>query len=123
MNLFAFAPDDQSCVYLNALFGNMNGVICNPQGSTFETISLLGTMFRTFNSVILAVAALVVLYTTIVGVMQTAHEGEFMGKKWNNIWIPIRMVFGIAFLVPTGSGYSVLQMIMMWVIVQGIGAA
>lgn len=126
INLFQFASSDKSLAYLQAIFGSMNGVIANPGGNLGSggvSVTLFGTMFRTFNSAILAVGALLVVYMTVVGVMATAHEGEFMGKKWNNIWIPIRTVLGIAALVPTGSGYSAIQIIMMWVIVQGIGAA
>lgn len=122
INLFSFPSNDQSLYYLSQIFGSMNGIIPTPTGSG-GSISLLGTMFQTFNTVVLAVGALVVVYTTVVGVIMTAHEGEFMGKKWNNPWIPIRMVLGIACLVPSGSGYSGIQIIMMWIIIQGIGAA
>lgn len=122
-----FATKDQSLIYLAQIFGYMNGVIpvpteTGPQTS-IATLSLLGTMFKGLNSMVLIIGAFIVLYTTVVGVMMTAHEGEFMGKKWNNIWIPIRTVFGIAALVPTGSGYSAIQIVVMWVIVQGIGLA
>lgn len=142
INLFQFASNDSSLLYLAKIFGYMNGVIPvvgvssgfsaeSGQGfsggaiggATGPSITLLGTMFQTFNSVILAVAVLVVVYTTVVGLLNTAHEGQFMGKNWNNLWIPLRMVFGIALLVPTLSGYCILQMVMMWAIVQGVGAA
>lgn len=125
MNLFTIAPNDASVQYLADIFGSMNGVLlvgANANNTTYGT-NILGAMFKTFNATVLVIAALMLIYVTVVGVMQTAHEGEFMGKKWNNIWIPIRSVLGIVLLVPTYSGYSVLQVIMMWVIVQGIGAA
>lgn len=122
----SFASNDQSLCYLAKIFGSMYVI---PQMGTCTgiaqggSISLLGTMFQTFNSIILSVAALVVVYVTVVGVMHTAHEGQFMGKNWNNLWLPIRTVLGIAALVPTGSGYSGIQIVMMWFIVQGVGAA
>lgn len=123
INLFKFASNDQSLKYLAQIFGYMNGVIPLPGGgASGVSVSLLGTMFMTFNSIVLVIGTLVVVYTTVVGLIMTAHEGEFM-KKWNSLWTPLRTVFGIAALVPTGSGYSGIQMIMMWVIVQGIGAA
>lgn len=118
IDLFQRASSDKSYEYLGQIFGAMNGLFPD-QGDT----GVLGVMFRTFNSTILAVAALMLVYMTIVGVIATAHEGEFMGKKWNNIWIPIRSVLGIALLVPTSSGFCGIQIIMMWVIIQGIGAA
>lgn len=123
INLFQSAPNDKSLEYLIDIFGPMNGVISGSGGGSSVSITLLGTMFKTFNSVILAVGVLIVVYVTIVGVMKTAHEGEPMGRHWSNLWIPIRMVLGIAALVPTGSGYCALQIVMMWVIVQGVGAA
>ncbi|HEX4044593.1 MAG TPA: DotA/TraY family protein [Gammaproteobacteria bacterium] len=120
INLFDISSNDRSIYYLNMIFGSMSGII---PGGGGNTATLLGTMFQTFNTVVLAVGAIIVIYVTIVSVLATAHEGEFMGKKWNNIWIPIRTVLGIAALVPVANGYSGLQLIMMWVIVQGIGAA
>lgn len=124
INLFEFAAKDESLKYLAQLFGNMSGAIPIPSGGgDYSPGTVLGAMFQTFNSVILAVGALVVVYTTVVGVMKTAHEGEFMGKNWNNLWIPIRTVLGITCLVPSSSGFSAIQWVLMWIIVQGIGAA
>ncbi|MHB1222134.1 MAG: DotA/TraY family protein [Gammaproteobacteria bacterium] len=121
IDLFGIASNDQSLFYLGKIFGQMGGVL--PASGGIASISLLGTMFKTFNSIVLAVAALVVVYTIVVGLLATAHEGEFLGKKFHGLWTPIRVVLGIAALVPTATGYCALQIIMMWVIVQGIGAA
>ena len=130
INLFEFASDDKSLQYLAQVFGYLNGIIPIPTTGTSApqplpsgmSITLLGTMFKVFNSVILSVGALIVVYVTVIGVMQTAHEGEFM-KKFNGLWMPMRIVLGIGAMFPTGSGYSGIQIIMMWVVIQGIGAA
>ena len=118
INLFAYSANDQSLQYLIQIFGSMNGIIplppSAPAASVGGTTAILGVMFQTFNSIILAVGALIVVYVTIVGIMNTAHEGQFMGKNWNNLWIPIRTVLGISLLVPTPSGYSGIQIVMMW---------
>ncbi len=119
INLFQFAPNDQSLYYLSQIFGNVGSVLPVSGNASL----LLSVMFKTFNSIILAVAVLVIVYITVVGVMKTAGEGEFLGKGWNSLWVPIRMVLGVAALVPSPSGYSGIQILMMWVIVQGIGAA
>ncbi len=120
-----FSQNDASVNYLYGLFGSMTGVIVpNAPLSLPQYYQVIfGNMFSTFNTTILAVGALVVLYTTIVGIMNTAHQGQFMGKDWNNLWIPIRTVLGISMLVPTSTGYSYIQVFMMWFIIQGIGAA
>lgn len=118
INFFTPSANDASLEYMSKIFGNVNGIIPGTGG----TITLLGTMFRTFNAALLVVATLIVVYITVIGIMMTAHEGEFM-KKWNSLWTPIKVVIGIAALVPTASGFCGLQIIMMWVIVQGVGAA
>jgi hypothetical protein len=119
INLFKnITSADQSIQYLGQIFGNMSGIL--PVG---DDVTIIGTMFRAFNSVVLAIGVLIIIYVTVVGVMQTAHEGEFMGKKFDSLWVPIRTVIGIAALIPTVSGFSAIQIVMMWVILQGVGAA
>lgn len=122
ISLFQISPHDASIKYLGRVFGSVSGVI-HSVDEQFGTINILSTMFKVFNGVVLTLAVLMLIYVTVVGVISTAQEGEFMGKKWNNIWIPLRAVLGFALLVPTGAGYCGLQIVMIWVIVQGIGAA
>lgn len=118
INIFTPPSTDQSIYYLGQIFGYVGNIL-----PATEASMVLGTMFKVFNTTVLTVGALIVLYVTVVGVMKTAHEGEFMGRNWNNIWIPIRMVLGIAALVPSPSGYCAIQMVVMWIIIQGVGAA
>lgn len=122
INFFDFAPDDKSLVWLQSLFGTMNGIIQSPEGGG-GAITVLSTMFGVFNSVALAIAILVVVYVTVVGLITSAQEGEFMGREWNSFWVPFRVVLGLAALVPSGAGYCAIQLLMMWIIVQGVGAA
>lgn len=119
MNVFTLATNDQSIFFLGQIFGMVGTVI--PANGTQPMI--LGIMFRAFNSVVLSVGALIVVYITVMGVMATAAEGEFLGKKWHSLWVPLRTLLGIAALVPTTTGYSAIQIVVMWVIIQGIGAA
>lgn len=115
-NLFDVPQNDQSLQYLGTIFGNVGGVLAgnNP---------FMGTLFLTINTIALTVGAVIVVYTTVVGLMMTAHEGEFLGKKWSGLWVPIRMVAGVASLFPSASGYSMIQVVIMWIIIQGVGAA
>ena len=118
MSLLTIPANDQSVYYLGQLFGNVGSVLTTSTGSM-----LLAAMFKTLNTVVLAVGGILVIYTIIVGLLKTAAEGEFLGEKWDSIWVPFRMVMGIAIVYPTASGYSNIQIIMMWIIMQGIGAA
>jgi|ERR1043165_7229784 defect-in-organelle-trafficking protein DotA len=108
---------DLSMSYLATIFGVVDGVL-HGTGS-----QILGTMFGTFNSIILVMASIVLSYVLFTSILNTSHEGEFLGKKWSSIWIPLRTVGGIGLLLPKATGYSFIQILVMWVVVQGVGAA
>ncbi|MDR3478340.1 MAG: DotA/TraY family protein [Gammaproteobacteria bacterium] len=118
INLFTIPQNDQSIYFLGQIFGYVSDVY-----AVSNAPLLLGVMFKTLNTTALVLGALLVVHTTVVGLLKTASEGEFLGKQWSSLWVPVRTVIGIASLFPTATGYSVLQVIVMWIIVQGIGAA
>lgn len=115
----SFAPpaSDYSVVFLGNLFGIVDGVL---SGSGSQ---IMGAMFSVFNSAVLALGGMIIMYTLIVSTMNTAHEGQMLGQKWSSIWIPVRSTLGLALLIPKASGYCLMQIFVMWVVVQGIGAA
>src|SRR3990167_9526997 len=115
----SFTPPstDYSVIFLENIFGIVDGVL---HGSGSQ---IMGNMFGVFNSAVLALGGIVVMYTLIVGTMNTAHEGQMLGQKWSSIWIPVRATVGLAMLIPKSSGYCLMQIFIMWVVVQGIGAA
>ncbi|MDI1352681.1 MAG: type IVB secretion system protein DotA, partial [bacterium] len=39
------------------------------------------------------------------------------------MWIPVRSTIGLALLIPKASGYCLMQIFVMWIVVQGVGAA
>jgi defect in organelle trafficking protein DotA len=108
---------DLSMSYLATIFGVVDGVL-HGTGS-----QILGTMFGAFNSIILVMASTILGYVLFTSILNTSHEGEFLGKKWSSIWIPLRTVMGVGLLLPKATGYSFIQIMVMWVVVQGIGAA
>lgn len=122
ISLFEIASNDQSVYYLGRIFGSI-GTVLTPGGEGSITLNIISAMFKTLNTTALVLGAILVTYTTVVGLIKTAHEGQFLGKEWSSLWVPLRMVFGIAALFPTNTGYSALQIVMMWFILQGVGAA
>ncbi|MCE0722373.1 MULTISPECIES: type IVB secretion system protein DotA [Legionella] len=115
----SFAPpaSDYSVVFLGNLFGVVDGVLSGT-GS-----QIMGSMFAVFNAAVLALGGIIIMYTLLVSTMNTAHEGQMLGQKWSSIWIPIRSTVGLALLIPKASGYCLMQIFVMWVVVQGVGAA
>lgn len=115
----SFAPPatDYSVSWLANIFGVVDGVL-HGTGS-----QIVGRMFSVFNAAVMALGGIIITYTMLVSTMNTAHEGEMLGKKWSSIWVPVRATAGFALLVPKASGYCLLQVFVMWVVVQGVGAA
>lgn len=114
---FAPPPGDYSMQFLGNIFGQVDGTLYG-SGSL-----LLGTIFGVFNSAVMALGGIIIMYTLMVSTMNTAQEGQLLGQKWSSIWIPIRSTVGLALLVPKASGYCMMQIFVMWVVVQGVGAA
>lgn len=115
----SFTPplSDVSVVFLGNIFGIVDGVL-NGTGS-----QIMGTIFGVFNAAVLALGGIVIMYTLIVSTLNTAHEGQMLGQKWSSIWVPVRATLGLALLIPKASGYCLMQVFVMWVVVQGVGAA
>jgi defect-in-organelle-trafficking protein DotA len=115
---FTPSPTDLSLSYLGQIFGTVGTVLHGTSGQ------MLGQLFLVFNIGILVLAGIFLIYTIVMTVLNTAHEGEFMGRKWNSAWIAIRTVLGLGLLVPSPTtGYSIIQVIVMWVVIQGAGFA
>src|SRR3990167_10288652 len=111
-----FAPPvgDYSVVFLGNIFGIVDGVL---HGTCSQ---IMGNIFGVFNAAVLALGGIVIMYTLLVATLNTAHEGEVLGSQWSSIWIPMRSTLGLALLIPKASGYCMMQIFIMWVIVQGV---
>lgn len=112
-DLFEIQDGDKSKeLFLDALFNSDN-----LEGSPLNEVIL------TFNTCVLMLGGVLAAYTLIVGTMSTAHDGEMLGKKWSAMWLPIRTTIGAAFIFPTVGGFCTAQIIVIWLIHQGIGLA
>ncbi|MBN2689318.1 MAG: type IVB secretion system protein DotA [Gammaproteobacteria bacterium] len=115
-NLFSPSPSDFSMEFLRQIFGQVGSVLVGPQKT------IIDVMFGVFNAGIISIASLFLIYTTVKTVIDTAQEGDAMGRKLSH-WTAIRTALGIGMLVPKFNGYSFVQVIVMWVVIQGIGLA
>ncbi len=122
LNQFSPPPGDTSVDYLREVFGNIVGMVASGGNTeTFQGDDVLGSMMRVFNGAVLFLGMLFVGYTTIKGTLDSAHDGVVLGKKMSNIWVPLRTVGGTAVLLPLSSGYSLIQIVVLWLAIQGIG--
>lgn len=72
----------------------------------------LGPLMELYNTAVMIIAALVVLWAVISIVVDTAATGRFGGGH-NMVWTPIRFVFALGLLIPMGYGFSSGQVIIM----------
>lgn len=113
-NFFTPVDTDLSVGILKSLFG---GLI--PGGGDDPLKNAIGFL----NSAVLIIGGILVGYTIFAGTLGTAHEGEMMGKKFSSVWIPIRLSLGTAMVLPLNGGYSLIQHLVMWAVLQGVGLA
>lgn len=112
---FSPNPNDESLKMLGTFFGTADGIV---KGSS----PVMAALMNIFNGAVLSLASIFAFYTIVSAVVQTAHDGEVLGKRYSSLWVPIRSAGGIAAIVPAG-GYSAVQMLVLWVAAQGVGLA
>lgn len=108
---------DLSIALLSKIFGTVTG-----SGLSGATSTIFGQMFNVFNSGILLVASIFLVYTTVRSVMELAQHSEASSRKFS-WWQPMRIALGVGILVPQATGYSFLNAIVMWITLQGVGLA
>lgn len=122
-SIFGEIPDDDVSIkqFLNPLFGEL--VQGDQWGPGDDPLKAL---LKQFNTIILVLGGILVFYTIVGGTLSTAHDGEMLGKRWSSLWIPIRTALGAAAIMPAvgsgGGGYAVIQAVVMWLAIQGVGA-
>ena len=114
--------------FINYLMKGMLGDVINPNGmSSAQTITGQGTMgdiFRPFNLGVTFFGSLMVMFLAVIGILNSGHDGEFLGRRWSSMWVPIRFAAGAALLLPvTNAGYSFVQAMCLWIAMQGVGFA
>ncbi len=114
--IFSPGRSDLSLEYLRLIFGSVSTAL---HGASNQ---LVGEMFRIFNLGILIVTGSLISYTVFSSVMGAAQDGSGMGGKVSP-WVLIRIVSGTSLLIPTFNGYSGIQVMVMYAVVQGVGFA
>lgn len=116
-SMFQIAPNDLSVFVLMHIFGGVGQVLPGDY-------LLMGQIFQYFNIAVLSATLLIpVTWVVVRSVLETAHEGKFLGSKLHSVWVPIRISAAMALLAPVGSAYSSAQIVIMWCVLQGVGAA
>lgn len=107
-----YTPSDTDW-YMNNIFNSLFNVESSP----------LVPVMKIFLGGVLSLGGSLFAYHIVVGTMNTAHDGQVLGKNWSTLWTPIRASLGIATIVPVKMGFCGIQLLILWFATQGIGFA
>lgn len=113
-DFFTPLPGDKSMDMLKSIFGGLGvfGTGGDPLLAFIEVINLS----------VIAVSGLIVGYFILSLIHNSAHDGQVLGKKHGN-WTVLRMACMSGMMLPVVKGYTILQILVAWITVQGIGIA
>ena len=120
--LAAAGGGDESLKLIQTVFGNPGGLFPSA-GGPMPGGEIFASIFSNLNVILLTLGLAWMTYGVVAGLVQTAHEGEFLGKRMSTTWFPIRATIGIVTLVPFVKGWSIAQLFVYLMAVLGIGAA
>ncbi len=62
-----------------------------------------------FNCGIIMAVIAIYAFILVIGTINTAKDGTFLGKNWSSYWIPLRTILGSACAIPLKSGFCMAQ--------------
>ncbi len=74
----------------------------------------LHELFRFYSTGLLLIAVLIFLYFVFVIVLETAVTGAPFGQRFQNVWVPIRLVVALGLLMPINYGLNSGQFIVLY---------
>ncbi len=121
---------DIAFLMLDHVFG-VPGLFCNFSGSCTEISATLPFPFHEalhemlafYSFGLLLIAVMIFLYFVVIVVGETAATGTPFGKRFQNIWAPIRLVVALGLLVPVHYGLNSSQYITLYAAKYGSGFA
>ena len=114
---------DKSRQALVSIFGD---VVNNPLavGGPGGGDTILAVLFQTTNGALLVIGAMFACYIWFRNLTKMAHDGTVFERSNHTLWGPIRLVWGLASLVPTANGWALSQLLMLWAAsLLGVGIA
>lgn len=121
------ANQDYAIRLLHEIFGSAMDKLSNVPDGVKVTYSsgntLVTNVISTMNLMVLFCAVVVASYLIYTSVFNTAKDGEVMGKTMDTRYTSLRAFLAIFGLVPLSSGFSVVQILVLQLLVFGSSAA
>ncbi|ODN42480.1 DotA/TraY family protein [Piscirickettsia litoralis] len=115
---------DQSVYFLWQIFGNIIYWISGenvPSGGDDPTI--IHYVISAFNSGLMSVLFVIYAIVLFIGTLNTAHQGEFLGRNWSSMWAPLRAAFGPLCMIPVKYGFCLIQIVLLYAVLVGVQLA
>lgn len=110
---------DVSLQLLSKIFGMIPGI--SQFAASKKTI--ISTLFYAFNWGLFGCSGIFLCYTTIKIIAETSLEGGQMKGNVTAMWTVLRVICGVGLLIPNNTGYSTVNTLVMWVVIQSISLA
>lgn len=130
--MFGIAPPNTD-YFMNTLGMILGPIVHHVTGiggkdGAADTATAVSVLLGYVNTIALFIAVAWILYVGFVGLLKTAHEGEWLGQKWSMLWIPLRIAIAAALVLPVfpsagGGNYSAVQSIVVWAEGNAVGMA
>lgn len=113
---------DQSVFVLQQIFGDIIPYISGVQTSG-NGVTLVSQVIYYFNVGLLMALFALFAIIIVIGTLNTAVEGEFLGRKWSSLWMVVRTTFSPLLMVPVKYGFCFAQIFVLYLVLGGVSLA
>lgn len=111
--------DDYATGVLTRIFGSIIPRLHRDGDGGLVVTNWLETIFTYFNTFCLLGMLVVLTYTIYVMIFDTAADGKTFGQNTDTKYTILRAVAGFIGFVPVAGGFSIAQVVFLWVLIQG----
>lgn len=119
IDTFSPLPNSAAVDYLRLIFGGLVDFVL--LGQSWSEPGLIGAFMGVFGLGAYFLGMLYFIFGILKGMLDSGEAGRFLGNAKSQVKTPVRMVIGTTCLFPAKNGFSLVQIMVMWVALQGVG--
>lgn len=119
IDTFSPLPNSAAVDYLRLIFGGLVDLVL--LGQSWSEPGLIGAFMGVFGLGAYFLGMLYFIFGVLKGMLDSGETGRFLGNAKSKVKTPVRMVIGSTCLFPAKNGFSLVQIMVMWVALQGVG--
>lgn len=119
IDTFSPLPNSAAVDHLRSIFGGLVDFVLF--GQSWSEPGLIGAFMEVFGFGVYFLGMLYFIFGILKGMLDSGETGRFLGNAKSQVKTPVRMVIGTTCLFPAKNGFSLIQIMVMWVALQGVG--